>query len=221
MKNNSIHKNHRARMREKYKKHGADIFETHQLVEMQLFSSIRQGDTNPAAHSLLNTHPYAAFGVETPSELCDADGIGEASAVMLCISRDANIRLLCEMIAREPLESESSRKLFLWLWFRNKGEKCVAALLLGNNSKYEDCVLLAEGRLSRPENYSDALISKMKSCGAKAAVLCHNHWNNSKIPSVEDYYLTAFLNKALKKEGLSLDAHYIVTDTDIVECPKE
>ena len=208
-------------MRDKYSKHGAEVFEAHQLMEMQLFSSIRQGDTNPVAHELLARHPFGAMTGERPEELCDVEGIGEVSARMLCVSRDTDLRLLCNMLSSEKMNSEFARKAFLWLWFRNKGEKCVGALLLSGNSAFVDCVLLAKGRLSRPESYSDALIYEMEKSGAKKVVLCHNHKDNTKTPSIDDIYLTVYLKSRLEAKGLSLEAHYIVTDTDVTECPCE
>jgi len=50
-------------------------------------------------------------------------------------------------------------------------------------------------------------------------VLCHNHTNNEKSPSVEDIYLTGYLKKALSEKDFSLLAHYIITGTDCIECP--
>ena len=107
----NIHKNHRQRMREKYEKHGADLFETHQLLEMLLFHSMRQGDTNPTAHNLLNAHPKGAGGVTSSKELCDAEGIGEVSANLLRISQDASLRILCDTLKRDAFEDEFTLKM--------------------------------------------------------------------------------------------------------------
>ena len=79
----NIHKNHRQRMREKYEKHGADLFETHQLLEMLLFHSMRQGDTNPTAHNLLNAHPKGAGGVTSSRSFAMLRVSGRSAQIFL------------------------------------------------------------------------------------------------------------------------------------------
>ena len=212
----NIHKNHRQRMREKYEKHGADFFETHQLLEMLLFHSMKQGDTNPAAHSLLNAHPKGAANVTSSKELCDAEGIGEVSANLLRISQDTSIRILCDTLASEPMEDEFTLRMFLWLYFRNKSAGYAAALLLDSKDRLIDCVLLAKGRTVRAENYSDVLLFEMEKAGAKKAVICHNHINNDPRPSLEDKALTLYLKRKLLEKGFELREHYLVTDTRCV-----
>ena len=205
-------------MRDKYEKHGADVFETHQLVEMLLFHAQRQGDTNPAAHNLLSAHPDGAFGVSASCELCDAQGIGERSAELLRISSDTVLRLLCDRLSSEPMDSEFCRMAFLWLWFKNKPPKTAAALLLDDKNRYIDCIVMASGKTFRPEDYAEVLLNEMQKRKARSAVLCHNHKNNVKDASVEDVFITGYLKNALEADGRRLLGHYIVTDSDCTEC---
>ena len=53
-KSGNIHKGHRQRMRERYAENGLDGFQTHEVLEMLLFRSIVQGNTNPIAHAFLD-----------------------------------------------------------------------------------------------------------------------------------------------------------------------
>ena len=48
-----IHEGHRERMRKKLLKHGQDIFDTYELLEMLLYHVIPYKDTNPIAKRLL------------------------------------------------------------------------------------------------------------------------------------------------------------------------
>ena len=43
-----VHSGHRQRMRDKFIRHGADVFDTHELLEMLLYYVIPYKDTNPA-----------------------------------------------------------------------------------------------------------------------------------------------------------------------------
>ena len=217
----NIHKDHRKRMREKYEKHGADFFETHQLLEMLLFHSMRQGDTNPAAHNLLNAHPKGAGSVTSSKELCDAEGIGEVSANLLRISQDTSLRILCDTLKNDGFEDEFTLKMYLWLYFRNKPAGYAVALLLDSQDRFVDCVLLAKGRTVRAENYSDLLLFEMEKAEAKKAVICHNHANNDPRPSLDDKVLTQYLENKLCEKGFELKAHYLVTDTRCVSVKTE
>lgn len=206
-------------MREKYRRQGAEAFEAHQLLEMLLFHSIRQGDTNPAAHNLLNSCTDAILGSDSQNDLCSIEGVGPCSANLVRVSADTVLRILTDRLSSEKMDSEFSRKAYLWLWFQNKNKKTVAALLLDGKDRFIDCVCLAKGRTVRPEDYRDVLLEKMRETGAVKAVISHRHANNTKAPSVEDVYLTGYLKGELENKGLCLSAHYILTDSDCVECP--
>ncbi len=220
MKDN-IHKDHRKRMRDKYEKHGDSVFDTHQLLEMLLFYSQRRTDTNAAAHNLLREHRFGPFEVEKSSELCAAEGIGERSAELISLSADTTVRLLCDMISSSPMESEFSRELFMWLKFRKKSRRCAVALLLDKDHKYVDCTTLAKGRRMRAEDHAAELISLMKERGAVLAVIGHNHINNDPRPSLDDMFLTEYLENKLASEGLCLLEHYVVTASDCIRCRAE
>lgn len=77
---NNTHSNHRARMTEKYEKHGESVFETHQLLEMLLFSFVSRTDTNPTAHGILESFPGCELFSKSTAELTEADGVGAATA---------------------------------------------------------------------------------------------------------------------------------------------
>ena len=50
----SIHKGHRSRLKERFRREGLDGFDEIQVLELLLFYAIPQKDTNPLAHALLN-----------------------------------------------------------------------------------------------------------------------------------------------------------------------
>lgn len=205
-------------MREKYEKHGADVFETHQLLEMLLFHAIRQGDTNPMAHDLLSLCSEGSFSAAEKGALTQVKGAGAVCENLLRISSDTVTRMYLDLLKKEPMESEFSIKTFLWLWFKSKREKTVALLMLSSRNKFIDCVEIATGKTYRPEDYLEVIKDKMKNAKSAKAVLCHNHKDNNKEPSLEDVYLTGYLKNALSGENVELFAHYVVTDGDVSEC---
>ena len=50
----NVHKDHRKRMREKFMQDGLESFQPHEVLEMLLFYSYRQRNTNEIAHRLLD-----------------------------------------------------------------------------------------------------------------------------------------------------------------------
>ena len=47
------HMGHRQRMLDKFRRFGLEIFSDHEVLEMLLYFAVRQGDTNPTAHRLM------------------------------------------------------------------------------------------------------------------------------------------------------------------------
>ena len=80
----SVHTGHRARMRERFLRDGAETLDTHELLEMLLYHAIAQKDTNPLAHALLDRFGSleGVFGA-TKEELCTVSGVGEKIAAFL------------------------------------------------------------------------------------------------------------------------------------------
>ena len=49
-----LHKNHRARVKERFLKEGLSSFADHEVLELLLFYAIPQGDLNPLSHKLID-----------------------------------------------------------------------------------------------------------------------------------------------------------------------
>lgn len=199
-------------MRAKYNQNGPDIFADHELLEMLLYHSQRQGNTNPTSHALLEKYPLGGIGKDI-SKLSEIHGIGECAADLLRISGDTTLRLLQNAITASPMDCDFAVSTYLWLWFLGKPEKCVAALMLNSKNRFIGCSLIAEGRTARPEDYAAEVVSKMTECGAKKAVICHNHADGDCSPSLEDLYLASYLERELSDKGLTLLGNYIATQS--------
>ena len=78
------HGGHRNRLRERFVKDGLDGFEEHNILEMLLFYTIPQRDTNEIAHALLDRFGSleGVFNAKT-EELVEVNGTGEYSAQFL------------------------------------------------------------------------------------------------------------------------------------------
>ena len=83
------HGGHRDRLRERFIHDGLDGFEEHNILEMLLFYTIPQKDTNELAHSLLDRFG-SLEGVfrATPEKLMQVEGVGEHTALFLGLFSD-------------------------------------------------------------------------------------------------------------------------------------
>ena len=117
------------------------------------------------------------------------------------------------------MESDFSRRAYLYVWFISKPAGCVGAMFLDSHDKLLECSLLSSGRMFRCENYIDKITDISRKCGAKKVILCHNHINGDKNPSMEDRFLTECISRNLTEAGLEYLGHYIVTASDCIYCP--
>ena len=85
MTKKNIHDAHRQRMRAKLLKHGGDVFEPHELLELLLYFSITQKNTNPAAHALIDHQSCLQLLESDTEQRQQAEGVGPASAMLIAM----------------------------------------------------------------------------------------------------------------------------------------
>ena len=214
------HSEHRDRMRTKYERFGESVFETHQLLEMMLFSLICRKDTNVTSHDLLEKTGGDFFSASL-SDMCCANGVGSSVASGVKLSCEAVRRLICDNISSGGLDSEFKRKMYLYLRMMGKPYESVFALTLTAKGKktldFSDVTL----KVRDPGALAEFLIKNAEENGGKEVVLCHSHGNGAPAPSVEDIYLTALLRKKLEGSGICLSGSYIVAGNDCVRVDEE
>ena len=222
MDNNSkiqnVHSGHRKRVKENVCRNGFSYLEDHKLLELFLFYSIPQADTNELAHVLLSE--FGSF-----SELLKADvdrlkkikGVGENTAVLIASAGE---------LFRRASKTELNKKAT----YKNVEDYKSLALNLLKAEKVEKvCILCfdAVGRLKKAVELSDgdevsATINVRKAvqavidCDAKKAVLVHNHPLDTCEPSAADVDSTRSVCVMFRKLGFFLVDHIIVGGDDTV-----
>ena len=95
-----MHKDHRKHTKDRFLAEGLDSFEPHEILELLLFYSIPQRDTNGIAHELINRFGSLSAVLDAPYEdLLDVPGISEHSATL--------IKLIPAISRRYALEKNS------------------------------------------------------------------------------------------------------------------
>jgi DNA repair protein RadC len=100
---------HRERLRERFRKGGADAVAEYELIELILFRAMPRRDVKPLAKKLVERFGSFAGAVSTrPERLREIEGLGEAAIVELKIIEAAATRLAKSAIENRPSLSSFS-----------------------------------------------------------------------------------------------------------------
>ncbi len=216
----SIHRGHRARMRERYFTGGSENMQTHELLEMLLYFVIPQKDVNPLAHALL--HRFGSLdGVFRASKdaLCEVEGVGERVAAFLT----ENGRSAAEIVSAPLWESEApvydnyhTLGEFFVSYFGKHGTQATVALLLDAGMHEISLFELAPLDFGSAGVRAEAAIAKAISLGATVIVLAHNHPYGPAYPSHSDVVSSQVMDKSFSECGVLLLEHYVISGADYV-----
>lgn len=217
MNNDKIHAGHRARMRNKFSRNSQDTFETYELLEMLLYHVIPHKNTHPVSKNLLFHFGNidAVFSAKR-EELMEVEGVGGAVADFILTvgefisSNDGNRQriLLDEYVAagsflsKHLLSGDAKRAVAMLLLDNDMGLITVKTLY---NADFESAAVKTKGFIDCAVEY-----------GASVAMLAHIHPYGPLFPTYGDIATNAMVRDALKKAGVQLVEHYVVTNEGFV-----
>lgn len=212
-----IHKNHRERMREKFRK-SPQSMPDHELLEMLLYHSIPRIDTNEVAHNLLNAGRNSLTGVFNLDtvELKAISGIGGKSADFISLLKEIHKRIEKEKISTSKLKKLTTQNIKNYLIGEFLGLDREMFLMI---SVDVDCNILNKHTLSIGSESSSMVsikevVRNAVTDKAKFVFIAHNHPNGLLVPSNNDIELTRIVCEALALVEIPVIEHYIVTSKD-------
>ncbi len=206
---------HRQRLRDRFRKSGADALADYELIEMILFRALPQGDTKPLAKALLQR--FGSFpDVITASDqrLREVSGVGERVVDELKLVRAAALRLMqSEIMGRHVL---ASWKAVL--------EYCKAAqgfddieqfriLFLDKRNQLLADEVQQTGTVDHTPVYIREVVKRALELSASALILVHNHPSGDPTPSGADIDMTKQIIAAAGPMGIKVHDHIIVGRT--------
>ena len=143
----AIHDGHRGRMRKQLKTSGMDSLSDVQVLEVLLYYAAPRGDTNPAAHALLNRFGTLDGVFSAPeAELKKVDGVGDAAAQLIALVPQVARRCVMSRSTQiQVLDTTSKCGRYLLPYFHGEHEEVVYLLCLDAKCKALDCVLIHRG----------------------------------------------------------------------------
>lgn len=217
-KKDSIHKDHRKRMKNRFRMEGLDHFDELHVLELLLFFGIPQGDTNPLAHRLIDHFGSLAQVLEAPKEeLEKVAGVGEHVSTLITLTREISRYY---MVNRSGpcviLNTTAACGDHLVPYFMGRRDETVYLLCLDSKCKAICCKEVGSGSVNSASVSARKIVETALAANATSVVLAHNHPSGFAYPSNEDILTTRRVAVALDTVGILLADHIVVAEDDYV-----
>jgi DNA repair protein RadC len=203
---------HRERLRERFRKAGADALAEYELLELILFRATPRRDVKPLAKSLIARFgSFAEVVSARPERLQEIEGLGEAAICELKIVEAAARRLARSSIENRPSLSSFSAVVDYCrtaMAFLNREEFRILFLDKKNHLIADE--VQGVGTIDHAPVYPREIMRRALELGASALILVHNHPSGNPEPSSEDIYLTHQIIAIGKPLKIAVHDHLIV-----------
>ena len=214
----SLHKDHRKRLKDRFLKEGLDNFTDVQVLELLLFYAIPQKDTNPLAHALKNHFGSLSRVLEADvKELKTIPGIGDHAATLLALVTELCRYYQVDCAQRvEVLTTLDACGAYLVPRFFGRTQETVFLLCLDAKCKVLDCREIGEGSVNSASISVRKVVETALAANATTVILAHNHPSGVALPSAEDVQTTRRIAAALSAVEVHLADHIVVAEGDYV-----
>ena len=203
---------HRQRLRDRFRKGGADAMPDYELLELTLFAAVPRRDVKPLAKRLIARFgSFAEVIAASPERLAEIDGVGDAVINQLKIVEAAAQRLARGQVIGRPALSSWAALL----------DYCMAAMARSPTEEFRVLfldrknVLVADevqtrGTVDHAPVYPREIVKRALEHGASAIILVHNHPSGDPTPSRADIEMTREIAAAAKALGITVHDHLVI-----------
>jgi DNA repair protein RadC len=203
---------HRERLRERFRKGGADAMPDYELLELTLFAAIPRRDVKPLAKALIARFGgFADVIAARPERLLEIEGVGETVIHHLKIVEAAAQRLAKGKVIGRPALSSWNALL----------DYCMAAMARSQTEEFRVLfldrknVLVADevqsrGTVDHTPVYPREIVKRALEHGASAIILVHNHPSGDPTPSRDDIDMTRKIVQAAKALHIAVHDHLVI-----------
>lgn len=212
MDEQNIHKEHRLRMKKRFRENGIDGFSDHEVLELLLFYGIPYKNTNDVAHHLMKHFGSLSGVLEAEyADLVKVDGIGENTATLL--------QFIPELFKRYSVDKQMNGNRFrnveeigeyLVNTYIGSVRERVDILLFDSGMRMIAHIELSEGSFENSMLDSGRLAEIVFSHHTSGFVLAHNHPSGITEPSDVDIMMTREIYKAFIPFKKYMISHFIV-----------
>jgi len=203
---------HRERLRERFRKGGAEALADYELLELVLFRAMPRRDVKPIAKALVARFgSFAEVVSARPERLLEIDGIGDSAVTDLKIIEAAARCLAKSSIAKRPSLSSFSAVV----------DYCRTAMAFLDHEEFRILFLDKKNHLIADEVqgvgtvdhapvYPREVMRRALELNASALILVHNHPSGDPQPSTDDIHITHQIIAVGKPLNVAVHDHLII-----------
>ncbi|MEP2717069.1 DNA repair protein RadC [Pseudophaeobacter sp.] len=205
-------KDHRMRLRQRFREGGAAAMPDYELLELVLFRALPRQDVKPLAHQLLKQFgDFARVISARPERLAQVKGVGEALITDLKILEAAAQRMArAKVMQRQVISSWDALLDYCHTVMAHRSLEHFRVLFLDR----KNCLIAdeeqARGTVDHVPVYPREVAKRALDLNASAVILVHNHPSGDPSPSDSDIDMTERVNLALQPLGITLHDHLII-----------
>lgn len=205
-------KDHRKRLRARFRDGGASALPDYELLELVLFRSIPRQDVKPLAHQLLQTFGDFNRVLTAPIErLQQVKGVGEAVITDLKILEASAHRMArARVMQRQLISSWDALLDYCHTTMAHRETEQFRVFFLDRKN-----VLIADeeqsrGTVDHVPVYPREVAKRALELNASALILVHNHPSGDPTPSQADIDMTKRISDACEALSITLHDHLII-----------
>lgn len=207
-KGEGMHEGHRKRMYEKLKS-GANLFD-HELLEILLFNALPRKNTNPIAHSLIQTFGSLAGVFEADvDELTSVEGVGENVATYIKCVGECMKRTSPANAGIAVLKSYKDVEDFVTMRLRGKTAEVLEFYFLDKTGKVVSIHPFTCDDAHRVDVASQKIASVFATSRPYSVIIAHNHPRSEATPSENDNLFTKEMQVICSLNEVNLQDHCI------------
>ncbi|MBN4016293.1 DNA repair protein RadC [Rhodospirillaceae bacterium AH-315-P19] len=203
---------HRARLRERFLKTGAESLADYEMLEMLLFLAHPRRDVKPIAKALLAQFGSFAKVIRAkPGDLLDIPGIGATAIAALKTVQAAALKLVREEVMNQSVIGNWQQLLdHLHASMAYEEKEHFRLLFLDRKNMLIADEVQQSGTIDHAPIYPREVVKRALELGASAIIMVHNHPSGDPTPSKADIAVTKDVQAACQKLGIELHDHIIV-----------
>lgn len=203
---------HRARLRERFVRGGANALPDYELLELVLFAAIPRRDVKPLAKVLLSKFGSFAEVIAAPRErLLEVDGVADNVVTQLKIVEAAALRLSkTRVLGRTALSSWSALIDYCTAAMARASHEEFRILFLDRKNALIADEVQGQGTVDHTPVYPREIVKRALELSASAIILVHNHPSGDPTPSRADIEMTREIVAAAKALRIAVHDHIVV-----------
>jgi DNA repair protein RadC len=207
-----LHSGHRERLRDRFRKGGADALPDYELLELLLFRALPRRDTKDLAKRLLVRFGSFSEVINAPeARLKELKGVGESVITELKLVRAAAVRLMRKEVDGRPAFASTPAVIdYLRVVQAFEDREQFRILFLDRRNHLIADEVQGRGTIDHTPVYVREVVKRALELSATAVILVHNHPSGDPQPSRADIDMTKRIVDAARPLGVTVLDHIIV-----------